>query len=274
MNTIKLISFIAIINLAIMQSEVTQSVTVIESNNLEVGIPDKVKPKNFLDSFLSGFGLIFISEVGDKTFFLTILYATDHSLIETVFLTSLTMCGLNFISLSIGFLIPFFLYRNIIDWIGIIIFTIFGIMMLIEAFSQDKDENLMHDLDELEKELEKEKRDEDIKNKKIDVENNLKESFISKKKSIFTSRWAYISGLIIAEMGDKSQISAIVLGAINNFYGVLLGTSFAFVLCIILSSITGRELASKLTHKQLTILGGVMFLLFAIVYFIQVTGIF
>ena len=168
MNCFKIFIIIALINISYLQALDTQTVSEIDSKNVGVMVPKEVKPKNFFDSFLSGFGLIFVSEVGDKTFFLTILYAADHSLIETVLLTSAAMCTLNFISLSIGFLIPFFLYRNIIDWIGIVIFTIFGIMMLIEAFSKDKDENLVHDLDELEKELEKEKRDDDIKNKKID----------------------------------------------------------------------------------------------------------
>jgi putative Ca2+/H+ antiporter (TMEM165/GDT1 family) len=152
-------------------------------------------------------------------------------------------------------------------------------MMLHEAFSQEKDESLVHDLEDLQKELEDEKEKEAIENKKIDKENDLKEPLNpktpnkNKKTNIFTSRWSYVSGLIIAEMGDKSQISAIVLGAINNFYGVLLGTTLAFILCIVMSSITGKELSAKFTHRQLTILGGSMFLLFAAIYFLQVTGI-
>ncbi len=254
------------VSLAICQNQTVNTDSTITENQ-----ETHKSTKGFLDSFLSGFGLIFVSEVGDKTFFLTILYAMEHTLSETILITSAAMCSLNFVSLSIGFLLPLFLYRNIIDWIGIVIFLVFGIMMLHEALSEEKNESLVNDLEDLQKELEHEKEIEDIENKKKDAE--LKEPLNSKNRKIFTSRWAYVSGLIIAEMGDKSQISAIVLGAINNFYGVLLGTTLAFILCIVLSSITGKELSAKLTHKQLTILGGSMFLLFALIYFVQVTGL-
>jgi putative Ca2+/H+ antiporter (TMEM165/GDT1 family) len=259
---LNIIVILTVFSLTTCQGQVNSTIVESESE------PVQTKPKNFFDSFLSGFGLIFVSEVGDKTFFLTILYAMEHNLLETILVTSAAMCSLNLVSISIGFLLPIFLYRNIIDWIGIVIFTIFGFMMLYEAFTQEKDESLVHDLEDLQKELEHEKEKDDFEN----VQNQLKEPLNPKKAKIFTSRWAYVSGLIIAEMGDKSQISAIVLGAINNFYGVLLGTTLAFILCIVLSSITGKELSAKLTHKQLTLLGGCMFLLFALIYFIEVTG--
>jgi putative Ca2+/H+ antiporter (TMEM165/GDT1 family) len=227
-------------------------------------------PKSFSDSFISGFGLIFISELGDRTFFMIMIYAATNSFIKTFLLSSVTMLLLNLISLSLGFALPFFLYRDLIDWVGILVFTVFGLKMLYDAYYME-DSLIEDELEEVQEELAKEAELESAAKKEDDEYDNLKVNLLEneKKKANFKSTWAFVSGLVIAEIGDKSQISAIVLGAINNFYGVLLGTSLAFLVCIVTSMLFGAMLAKKLTHKQLTICGGVMFLLFAIVYAFQ-----
>jgi putative Ca2+/H+ antiporter (TMEM165/GDT1 family) len=234
----------------------TSSTPVIDTTDLA--------PKNFLDSFVSGFSLIFVSEIGDRTFFMIMIYAATNSFLKTFILSSFTMLALNIISLLVGFAIPFFLYRDLIDWLGILIFTIFGIKMFYDAYSM-KDEFIEDELEEVKEELVKE----DIKELKDKGYGDLKDELLEKRKPQFKSSWAFVTSLVIAEMGDKSQISAIVLGAINNFWGVLFGTSFAFLMCILISILFGNILAKKLTHKQLTICGGTMFLIFAILYAIQ-----
>jgi putative Ca2+/H+ antiporter (TMEM165/GDT1 family) len=225
------------------------------------------EPKNFLDSFASGFGLIFVSEIGDRTFFMIMIYAATNSFLKTFLLSSVTMLALNFISLCIGFAIPFFLYRNIIDWLGILVFTVFGLKMLYDAYYME-DSVIEDELEEVKEELVKEdiKGDRPMDESEYD---HLKAELLERKKPQFKSTWAFVTSLVIAEMGDKSQISAIVLGAMNNFLGVLLGTSFAFLVCIVTSIFFGNILAKRLTHKQLTICGGVMFLVFAVLYAIQ-----
>jgi putative Ca2+/H+ antiporter (TMEM165/GDT1 family) len=217
--------------------------------------------KNFSDSFLSGFGLIFVSEIGDRTFFMIMIFASTNSFLLTFLLSSLTMLFLNLISLSVGFALPLFLYRDLIDWIGILVFTVFGLKMLYDAYFM-KDSLIEDELEEVIEELEKEEQDDD-------EYQNLKVGLIKEKTPHFKSTWAFVTSLIIAEMGDKSQISAIVLGAMNNFYGVLLGTSLAFLTCILAAIFFGNILAKKLTHRQLMICGGVMFLLFAVLYAAQ-----
>jgi len=69
--------------------------------------------------------------------------------------------------------------------------------------------------------------------------------------------------LIMAELGDKSQIAAIVIGATQNFYGVLIGTSLAHSLCTVIAIVFGKIFSKYVTTRQITIIGGFIFLIFA-----------
>ena len=242
----------------------------------KVGITEK---KNFRDSFLSGFSLIFISEIGDKTFFLTMIFAASNSFFKTLFLTGITMLSMNAISLLIGYSLPFLLYREYIDWIGIFVFLVFGIILLYQGFTMESkyiDEEFQEVAREIRSRTSSVAKFSDL----VDVENkDLKENILGENgneeltnKNISSkalTATAYITSLIVAELGDRSQITAIVIGAINNFYGVLLGTSLAFLLCIMTAIFFGNFLKKVLTTKELTLIGASVFLLFSLIYLLE-----
>jgi putative Ca2+/H+ antiporter (TMEM165/GDT1 family) len=242
----------------------------------KVGLTEK---KNFRDSFLSGFSLIFISEIGDKTFFLTMIFAASNSFFKTLFLTGITMLSMNAISLLIGYSLPFLLYREYIDWIGIFVFLVFGIILLYQGFTMESkyiDEEFQEVAREIRSRTSSVAKFSDL----VDVENkDLKENILGEKgneeltnKNISSkalTATAYITSLIVAELGDRSQITAIVIGAINNFYGVLLGTSLAFLLCIMTAIFFGNFLKKVLTTKELTLIGASVFLLFSLIYLLE-----
>lgn len=242
----------------------------------KVGLTEK---KNFRDSFLSGFSLIFISEIGDKTFFLTMIFAASNSFFKTLFLTGITMLSMNAISLLIGYSLPFLLYREYIDWIGIFVFLVFGIILLYQGFTMESkyiDEEFQEVAREIRSRTSSVAKFSDL----VDVENkDLKENILGENgneeltnKNISSkalTATAYITSLIVAELGDRSQITAIVIGAINNFYGVLLGTSLAFLLCIMTAIFFGNFLKKVLTTKELTLIGASVFLLFSLIYLLE-----
>jgi len=234
--------------------------------------------KSFWGSFWAGFWLIIVSEIGDKTFFLTMIYASTTSVVKTLILSSLTMLLMNFSSLLIGYAIPFLIYRNILDWIAIVIFSIFGVHLLYQGISSES-VFIERELEEVkEKVIYSHSRDGSLSNRhySADVENkNLKEQLLPKDlpekegRIVFQSGLAYCGTLLLAEIGDRSQITTIVIAAVYDFYGVLLGTSIAHVLTIILAIYCGNVLAKHLTTRQLLVTGGVMFLIFAFVYILQ-----
>lgn len=76
--------------------------------------------------------------------------------------------------------------------------------------------------------------------------------------------WAFFSTLIIAECGDRSQITTIFISAVYDFWGVLVGSSLAHVFCIIMAIFVGTIISKYLTEKQMNYFGGFIFLIFAL----------
>lgn len=72
----------------------------------------------------------------------------------------------------------------------------------------------------------------------------------------------------VAEWGDRSQLSTIVLAARDNAYGVIVGGVLGHAICTGLAVIGGRMIAQRISVRTVTIVGGVVFLLFAFSAFI------
>jgi putative Ca2+/H+ antiporter (TMEM165/GDT1 family) len=69
--------------------------------------------------------------------------------------------------------------------------------------------------------------------------------------------------------GDRSQIATIALAAAKDPIGVTLGGILGHCICTGIAVIGGRLLASRISEKMVSYVGGAVFLLFAIhsVYF-------
>ena len=68
----------------------------------------------------------------------------------------------------------------------------------------------------------------------------------------------------LAEWGDRSQLTTIILGARENALGVSLGGVLGHAFCTGLAVMGGRLIATKISVKTVTIIGGVVFLVFAL----------
>ena len=68
----------------------------------------------------------------------------------------------------------------------------------------------------------------------------------------------------VAEWGDRSQITTIILAARENLWGVIIGGIIGHSICTGLGVIGGRIIAQKISVRTVTIVGGVVFLIFAI----------
>ncbi len=70
------------------------------------------------------------------------------------------------------------------------------------------------------------------------------------------------------ETGDRSQIATIALAASKNPYGVVIGGLLGHAFCTGMAVIGGRMLAARISEKTVAIIGGVLFLFFAVTSFI------
>lgn len=71
----------------------------------------------------------------------------------------------------------------------------------------------------------------------------------------------------LAEWGDRSQLATIVLAAREEIVGVLTGGVLGHALCTGLAVMGGRMIAQRISVRTVTLVGGVVFLLFAVTAF-------
>jgi putative Ca2+/H+ antiporter (TMEM165/GDT1 family) len=68
----------------------------------------------------------------------------------------------------------------------------------------------------------------------------------------------------LAEWGDRSQISTIVLAASQSPVGVAIGSILGHALCTAGAVIGGQMIASKISVKTVTLAGAILFLCFGV----------
>lgn len=73
----------------------------------------------------------------------------------------------------------------------------------------------------------------------------------------------------LAEWGDRSQIATIALAAHRNPYGVCIGGCLGHGFCTALAVLGGKFLASRISEKHVTLIGGSLFLFFGIHSFFE-----
>ncbi|KAL7750237.1 GCR1-dependent translation factor 1 [Sorochytrium milnesiophthora] len=67
----------------------------------------------------------------------------------------------------------------------------------------------------------------------------------------------------VAEWGDRSQIATIALASAGSMKMIIIGTVLGHALCTGVAVIGGRLLASRISVRNVTLAGGVLFLVFA-----------
>jgi len=68
----------------------------------------------------------------------------------------------------------------------------------------------------------------------------------------------------LAEWGDRSQLATVVLAAREDIWGVCVGGVLGHSMCTGLAVCGGRIVAQKISVRTVTIIGGVVFLIFAV----------
>ncbi|KAK9497982.1 hypothetical protein O3M35_003873 [Rhynocoris fuscipes] len=229
--------------------EVTKSIT-------------KTEGLGFLHAFVASFSMIIVSEIGDKTFFIAAIMAMKHSRM-TVFIGAMSALALmTVLSVVFGWaatVIP----RSYTFYISTALFAIFGIKMLREGYKMSSTET-QEEFDEVQSDLRK--RDEQFEKESMtgDVEGGTAQRrrghvLLLVSRIIFQA----FSLTFLAEWGDRSQLATIILAAREDVFGVTLGGIVGHAICTGLAVLGGRFIAQKISVRTVTIIGGIVFLLFA-----------
>ena len=100
-------------------------------SNFEIG---------FLSSIFHTFILIFFAELGDKTFIMLFILQLRTNKVTIFYSALLAEILMNSLACFFGFLINYLLYKNLIDYLGILFFMIYGIFLILWGFKKTNDE--------------------------------------------------------------------------------------------------------------------------------------
>lgn len=220
----------------------------------------------FIHAFVAAISVIIVSELGDKTFFIAAIMAMRYNRLTVLAGAMLALGLMTCLSVLFGYattVIP----RVYTYYVSTALFAIFGIRMLREGLKMSPDEG-QEELEEVQAELKK--KDEEFQRTKLlngpgDVETGTSTAIPQKKWLHFISP-IFVQALtltFLAEWGDRSQLTTIVLAAREDPYGVAVGGTVGHCLCTGLAVIGGRMIAQKISVRTVTIIGGIIFLAFA-----------
>ncbi|BAY18848.1 hypothetical protein NIES21_47020 [Anabaenopsis circularis NIES-21] len=199
-----------------------------------------------LTAFTAGLLLITVSELGDKTFFIAVILAMHHSRRLVFIGVTAALAAMTILSVVFGqaaSLLP----KIYIHYAEIALFLAFGMKLLYDA---SKMAAASCDADVVE--------EAEAAVKKADAQ-------LPKRKT----PWAILTEAFLltfmAEWGDRTQIATIALAAGNNPIGVTIGAVLGHSICAAIAVIGGKLIAGRISERQLTFIGGCLFLIFGVV---------
>jgi len=211
----------------------------------------------FFHGFIASLSVIIVSELGDKTFFIAAIMAMKNSRL-TVFGGAIFALAVMHIMASFFGYATTVIPRVYTFYISSALFALFGLKMLHEGYHMSPNEG-QEEFDEVNEELRKKAE----KESKGDVESG---DLRNPSVVLFTSK-IFIQAFtmtFLAEWGDRSQLATVILAAREDVYGVCVGGILGHALCTGLAVVGGKIIATRISVRTVTLIGGVVFLLFAV----------
>ena len=216
----------------------------------------------FYPSLAQSFLIIFLSEIADRTFIIVLIYSLKLHWLPLIITSMLSMALMNILAIVAGYTVILLIPRNLIDWLGFICFLCFGVFCVWEGINMES----RSVKEEYEEEKEEHEKKEQEKREQLIINQN--EDEIADKDKGEKNMWMLCVEvfwlLCISELGDKSEISTVTIAAVYNLYAVLIGTMLAYFATILIATFLGLFIGKFLTEKMMTIIGGVLFIFFAI----------
>ncbi|KAI4346048.1 hypothetical protein L6164_013130 [Bauhinia variegata] len=227
------------------------------------GGPSSVLAAIAKTGFTAAFTLIFVSEIGDKTFFIAALLAMQYDK-GLVLLGSMGALSLmTILSVVIGRIfqsVPaqFQTTLPLGEYAAVTLLLFFGLKSIKGAWDLPsevvkKGDNGGPELDEL-----------------AEAEELVKEKVSKRLSNPFEIIWKSFSLVFFAEWGDRSMLATIALGAAQSPWGVASGAICGHLLATFLAIIGGALLANYISEKLVGYVGGGLFLIFAVATFFGV----
>lgn len=241
---------------------------------------DFIYEHDFPQAVVQALFVTLMSELGDKSFFMSAILAMHHSRTRTFIGSMLAQIPMTILAVAFG-VAASFIPDTYTEWASFIIMTFFGIRMLAEGLlmesestddadnpsnngsSQGNDVNHNSGKCESNGIINKEVKDPD--QQQLENSGGLDHDCIIAQKSTYSEGVMFQAFTVnfFSEWGDRSQIAMILLATNENPYGVAIGGIIGHIICSGTAVFGGRLVAKKFPVKTMTTFGGIVFLLCA-----------
>lgn len=197
-----------------------------------------------LKPFTEAFGVVFLSEFGDKSMFATALMAMKYNPLIVCIGALAALTVMTFIACFLGQLMHY-LPATITHYSTIALFVVFGLQMILQSRQLPDTPG-------------------GSGGERADAEEMVAEASIAKVQSPL-SVLAKVSSLIfVAEWCDRSMLATMALAASSNTVAVIGGATFANIVCTGLAVCAATLVASKISERMVALVAGILFEVFAV----------
>ncbi|CAN6725845.1 hypothetical protein FF1_012998 [Malus domestica] len=213
--------------------------------------------------FTAAFSLIFVSEIGDKTFFIAALLAMQYDKALVLLGSTGALTLMTVLSVIIGRIfnsVPaqFQTTLPIGEYAAVTLLLFFGLKSIKDAW--DLPSSDVKSGDKSSPELDE----------YTEAEELVKEKVSKRLTNPFEIVWKSFTLVFVAEWGDRSMLATIALGAAQSPWGVASGATAGHVLATSIAVLGGAFLANYISEKLVGYVGGGLFLVFAVATFFGV----
>lgn len=220
---------------------------------------------------ISSFSMILVSEIGDKTFFIACLMAMRHPKM-TVYIGAVgALAAMTILSALMGVIVPNVLSVRVTQGLAVVLFVVFGLRILYDELlkKSDDDEESDDEMAEAAAALRRKDTNDAVESGSIGTSHYVTESARWWRRMLSPVLVEAFTLTFVAEWGDRSQLATIALAAAKNPYAVTVGGILGHAICTGGAVVGGKMIAQRVSMRTVNIVGGVLFLCFAIVTLIE-----
>ncbi|KAJ1633671.1 hypothetical protein T492DRAFT_979024 [Pavlovales sp. CCMP2436] len=218
------------------------------------------KDPSVWSALTASFTLIMVTELGDKTFFIAAILAMRNSRLAIYSGAMLALVVMTLLAVGAGNLAPLLIPKVYTHYAAAALFLFFGVRLLKDGWGMHPD-HVSDELEETEAELGEESEELEP------LAGGERRRAGGSGRGTCGLPAAFVQSFtltFLAEWGDRSQIATLALAASKDAVGVTVGSIFGHSICTGLAVVGGRMLASRISERTVHLVGGIVFLAFAV----------
>lgn len=229
-------------------------------------------------SFYLSISMIVVSEIGDKTFLIAAIMAMRYPRMVVFSAASSALIVMTILSGAIGHVLPQLLSPKLTRAAAAVLFLVFGVNLLREGLSVEKNQGVEEELAEVEEEI--------AAVELYELSSNIEKGEAGDGTTAATEQpveWKaklknlafYISSPVwfqtfsmtfLGEWGDRSQITTIAMAAGADWEMIILGGCVGHAICTLIAVLVGQYVSTKISLRTILLGGSFAFFIFSGLY--------